>query len=156
MSYKHTFPRRTASAFLSLILGVSVFIHKPLFAQGIAGTNEVGYSDFDAGGVWGYGYFYSWGWPGGSQFTNGTWTYNYSYTDPSLTNGPLVGAYYFTNVMMGDLMTNSGAGYGTGFGGPVRPGSYGFFDLSTNLDDYIFSFDARVEGLAPGQTTAQC
>src|SRR5262249_30340889 len=36
----------------------------------------------------------------------------------------------------------------------VIPGSHGFVDLSTNLDDYIFSFDARVEGLAPGQTAA--
>jgi hypothetical protein len=154
MNNKQTSFQWAPSVLLSLTLGFSLFTHAPLFAQGIAGTNEVGYTDFDSGGVWGYGYFYSWGWPGGNQFTNGTYVYNYSYTDPILTNGPVVGAYYFTNVMMADLMTNSGAGYGTGFGGPVLPGSSGFINLSTNLDDYIFSFDARVEGLAPGQTTA--
>jgi len=142
------------SALLGLTLALSALTSTPLFAQGIAGTNEVGYTDFDSGGAWSYGYFYSWGWPASGQFTNGTYGNNYAFVDPLKVTGPVVGAYYFTNVMMADLMTNSGAAYGTGFGGPVRPGAYGFLDLSTNLEDYIFSYDARVEGLAPGQTTA--
>jgi len=124
-----------------------------LLAQNIAGTNEVGNADFDSGGIWSYGYFYSGGWPGGNQYTNGSYANDYAFSDTFKTNGPIVGAYYFTNVMLADLMTNSGSYYGTGFGGPVKPGSYGFLDLSTNLDDYILSFDARVEGLAPSQTT---
>jgi hypothetical protein len=38
----------------------------------------------------------------------------------------------------------------------MSAGSYGFYDLSTNLSDYILSFDARVEGLSPGQTSGNC
>jgi hypothetical protein len=145
--------RCTASALLGCTLVFSGLTTAPVFAQGIAGTNELGFSEFDAGGVWSYGYYYSWGWPASGQFTNGTYGNDYAYVDPIKVTGPVVGAYYFTNVMMADLMTNSGAGYGTGFGGPVLAGSYGFLDLSTNLEDYILSFDARVEGLATGQTS---
>jgi hypothetical protein len=153
MSYQKL-SRWFSAALPGITLSCCLLVNAPALAQGISGTNELGYSDFDAGGVWSYGYFYSGGWPPSGQFTNGTWATDYAFTDPNKVIGPVVGAYYFTNVMMADLMTNSGASYGTGFGGPILPGSYGFLDLSTNLDDYIFSFDARVEGLAPGQTTA--
>src|SRR4051812_42802036 len=105
----------TASGLLGLLLALSVLTSPSLFAQGIAGTNEVAYSDFDAGGVWSYGYFYSWGWPSGNQFTDGSWANDYAYADTTPANGTVVGAYYFTNAMMADLMTNAGAGYGTGF-----------------------------------------
>src|SRR4051812_16267787 len=107
----------TASGLLGLLLACSVFTSPSVLAQGIAGTNDVGNSDFDAGGVWSYGYYYSWGWPQGNQFTDGTWANNYAYADTSPGNGTVVGAYYFTNATMSDLMTNAGAGYGTGFGG---------------------------------------
>ena len=144
------------SALLGLTLACALGVGTSLPAQNIAGTNQTAVTDFDASTPWGYGYYYYWGWPTSGQFTDGTYAYNYSFTDTNKTVGQMVGAYYFTNTTLVDLMTNSGAGYGTGFGGPMNSGSYGFFDFSTNLEDYVFSFDARVEGLLPGQTTANC
>src|SRR5690606_9166503 len=47
------------------------------------------------------------------------------------------------------------AGYGTGFGGPLfRPDPDPALFTSSNRVDYVFSFDARVEGLAEGVTSA--
>jgi len=127
----------------------------PASAQlGIEGTNAMARTDFEFSTPWGYGYFYYWGWPDGQQFTSGTYAYDYAFNDPLKSEEPIVGAYYFTNTTLLDLMTNSGAGYGTGFGGPMIAVDYGFGILSTNLEDYIFSFEARAEGLAPDQTTA--
>jgi len=106
---------------LGLTLAGWVSMQTSAFAQGIAGTNEVGRTDFDSASAWSYGYFYSWGWPASGQFTNGTWANNYSFTDPIKTEGPIVGAYFFTNTGMADLMTNSVNGTYSDVSGATSP-----------------------------------
>jgi len=154
---KTRLPQKLIPALLGLTCACAVGLNATVHAQEITGTNQVALTDFDTSTAgWDYGYFYSWGWDANGQYTNGTWLVNRYYTDPSInpTNGPTVMSYAFTNAPFYDLITtNSGAGYGTGFGGPLN-WNYDFAMLSTNLADYILSFDARVEGLADGQSTA--
>jgi len=133
-----------------LALACTVGLGTTAQAQQIIGTNQVALTDFDSGGAWSYGYDYTWG---GTAPANPNWAWDVACNDPLIdpTNGPLVMAFYFTNAPYQSL-TLGGGGYGIGTGGPMR----GYSDPSTlassNLSDYIFEFDARVEGLAEGQT----
>lgn len=118
-----------------------------------AGTNEIAFSDFDTViPGWDYGYFYP-----GDQ--GGTWIVNRFFYDPLIDpeNGPGALQYLFDNTTFDPLVAaNAGYSYGTGFGMPIN-WDFDFTKFtSTDLEDYIISWDARVEGLAPGQNTANC
>ena len=107
-------------------------------------TNLLSETTFDpaAASPWGYGYFY-----GNNGL--GLQEYNREYylpEDVDMTNAMFQFSFDIT-----DLAGTTG--YGTGFGGPLfltttDPASF----VSTNREDYIFTFDARAEGLEPGQT----
>ncbi len=120
-------------------------------------TNQIGLTDFDISVPWGaYGYFYDWS--VASSDPKG-YLAEINFTDPLIdpTNGPIMLRYSFTNTgYMDPITTNSGAGYGTGFGSAVVWGYDPTVFTSLNLEDYILSWDARVEGLKPGQATAWC
>ncbi|MGZ8919588.1 MAG: hypothetical protein ACXW3L_01260 [Limisphaerales bacterium] len=107
-------------------------------------TNLLSQTTFDpeAASPWGYGYFY-----GNNGL--GLQSYNSAYylpEDVDLTNA----MWQFTF----DLTDLVGAtGYGTGTGGPLHrtetdPAAF----VSGDRANYIFTFDARVEGLEPSQT----
>jgi hypothetical protein len=100
-----------------------------------------------------YPYHYTYGGadPGGSAEQ-----FNASYFDPNdaeLTNA--MGAFTFDDsVFAGFLAANPGGGFGYGFGGGLNFDGDATRFTSTNREDYIVSFDMKVEGLAPGSTTA--
>jgi hypothetical protein len=149
---------RLPSALLSLTLACAFGVTKPVHAQPITGTNIIAITDFDVNTPgWDYGYFYSWGWDAGGQYTNGSWLVNHFYDD-SAHGGTICIRYQFTNSPLYDLITtNPGAGYGTGFGAPQMGWGYdpSVFD-NIYQTNYMFEFDARAEGLADGQTTGNC
>jgi hypothetical protein len=145
---------------LGLLLGaliLCVLSGTPATAQTITGTNQVALTDFDNTiPPWDYGYFYSWGWPDPPPPEPGTWTVDRYFVDPFTdpTNGPGAMFYQFDNSAYQELIaTNIGAGYGTGFGAPLNWEHDPLVLNSTNLADYILSWDARVEGLADGKTS---
>lgn len=116
------------------------------------GTNQIALTDFDNFNPgWGYGYFYNWGTPS----PEGTYTYTVRYEDPLLdpANGPLVYQYTFDTTGYSVAGAGCGTGFGTGVAGwSGDPAEFNSLDPA----DYIVSWDARVEGLLPGQTTANC
>ena len=107
-------------------------------------TNLVSETTFDpaAPSPWGYTYFYS---------DNGLGYANYEREHYLLEDFEMTNAMWRFSF---DLSSLSGmTGYGTGTGGPlhlVDPAGF----ISTNRGDYEVSFDARVEGLVEGQTSA--
>ncbi len=148
--------QRLRAALLGLAVACAAGFTLPASAQTITGTNEVAYTDFDSTFPgYSFGYFYSWNVPDAPP-EPGTYEYTIGYTDPLLGTGPLVYRFAFTNTPYEGPVTTNGAGYGTGFGMPLNWGGDSTVFNSTNLVDYIFSWDARVEGLSPGQTTANC
>jgi hypothetical protein len=157
MKYKKLFSW-IPSALLGVTLACAVSLNTSLHAQTITGTNVIALTDFDVNVPgWDYAYFYSWGWGAGGQYTNGSSAVNHLYDD-SANGGTICMRYQFTNSPFHDLITtNAGAGYGTGFGAPQMGWGWNpsVFD---NLypSNYMFEFDARAEGLADGQTTANC
>jgi hypothetical protein len=143
---------------LGLTLASTAVFSPALRAQTITGTNSIALTDFDVNVPgWDYGYFYSWGWPPSGQYTNGTYLVDRFYDD-SAHGGTLCMNYQFTTSPFHDLVTSDpGAGYGTGFGGPQMGWGYDpsvFNNLQAT--NYLFEFDARVDGLASGMTTANC
>ena len=150
-------PENLRAALLGLACAWAVGLNPAAHAQ-ITGTNQITFTDFDNTSVsWSYGYFYSWNVPG-TPPEPGTWLVDKNYTDAFIdpTNGPICLSYTFTNApYQGPVETNS-AGYGTGFGFPLSWGYDPAIFSSTDLADYLFSFDARVAGLAPGQSSASC
>lgn len=115
-------------------------------AQSAVTTNLLSETTFEptAESPWGYGYFYgnnglgfneyqrAFYLPEDAEMTNAMWQFTFDLTD-----------------LAGTL------GYGTGTGGPLfrtdtDPASY----ASTNREDYVFSFDARVAGLAAAAANA--
>jgi hypothetical protein len=119
------------------------------YAQRVpTGTNQIAFADFEPGSAvpaWDYGYFYSDGNIGGTQARERTYA-----EPPDGTNHAF--RYWFDTTVFAGF----NSWWGTGFGMPVPwvndPAAFNSEDLA----DYILSFDARVEGLAPGQTTARC
>jgi hypothetical protein len=109
-------------------------------------TNLISETTFDssAGAPWSYGYFYG---------NNGLGTYTsaqsyYLPEDTDQTNG----MYQFTFDVT-DL--NGMTGWGTGTGAPLfRADTDPALFVSGDRADYILSFDAKVAGLADGQTAA--
>jgi hypothetical protein len=109
-------------------------------------TNLLANTTFDADGPagWAYGYFYG---------DNGLGVYEpvdrayYEPQDTDQTNAVCRFAF--------DLSALTGNNnFGVGFGGPqFQPNADPALFVSTNREDYIFSFDARVEGLRPDRTT---
>lgn len=153
--------QRLRAALLGLAIACAAGFTPTVSAQTITGTNEIAFTDFDVTAPgWSFGYFYSWNFPGVNTPPNdpqpGTWEYTIGYTDPLLTTGPLVYRYAFTNTPYEGPVTTNSAGYGTGFGMPLNWGFDSTVFNSLALEDYILSWDARVEGLSPGQATANC
>ncbi len=110
------------------------------------GTNEIGFADFDlAVPSFDYGYFYSDGNIGGENTRD-----RFFYEPPDLTNA--VFRYTFDATVFAGFTS----WWGTGFGLPVPWGGDPLVFNSLETADYILSFDARVEGLATDQTTADC
>ena len=110
------------------------------------GTNEVSFVDFDLSNLnSSYGYFYSDGNIGGGYFVD-----RFYLVPPDSTN--MVLHYTFDDA----VFTGFTSWWGTGFGGVMPWSQDPLVFNSTDLTDYILSFDARVEGLAPGTNTANC
>jgi hypothetical protein len=108
-------------------------------------TNLLAITTFDSERpqAWGYGYFYG---PAGSYQQP-----NRMYYDPEdleMSNPMVLYSFDLTGL-------DGSTGYGTGFGGPLfRPDTDPSLFVSTNRVDYVFSWDARVDGLAPGVQSA--
>ena len=128
-----------ARAFLA---GAALLTGANLSAQS---TNLVSSTTFDAeaGVPWSYGYYY--GDPNGLGLYELQHSY-YDLNDFDLTNG-----YYRFAFDLASLTGTVGYGTGTGaplFGASSDPSAY----VSGDRGNYIFTFDARVEGLEPDQT----
>jgi hypothetical protein len=128
------------------------------------GTNQIAFADFDNFVPSGsYGYWYS----GPTDVSAGAPQYfDRYYYDLALdfTNGPTMGKFTFDSTQFQGTDAVLTGWWGCGFGGSVN--------WTTNVDgvsspdptlfssqdttDYILTFDARVEGLVPNQTTANC
>lgn len=106
-------------------------------------TNLLSFTSFDAEAAspWSYGYFYG---NNGLGFYENNRSY-YLPEDFELTN-----AFYFYAFDLTDLAGT--AAYGTGTGAPLFLNDPAGF-ITGERANYIFTFDARVEGLAEGQTS---
>ena len=123
-----------------------------LFAQT---TNLVSFTTFESDGRprFSYPYHYTYGGadPGGSIESFNTFYYDPN--DVGLTNA--MGQFVFDDtVFNGFLAANPGGGFGYGFGGGANFDNDTSKFIGTNREDYIVSFDCRVEGLQPGTTSA--
>src|SRR5882672_6582461 len=144
--------KQSSSARRIFLLASFLAVANSLFGQT---TNLVSLTTFesDARPRFGYPYHYTYGGadPGGSSESFDT-----SYYDPNdtgLTNA--MGRFTFDDtVFSGFLAANPGGGFGYGFGGGANFDNDTSKFTSTNREDYLLSFDVRVEGLQPGMTTA--
>jgi hypothetical protein len=109
-------------------------------------TNQIAITTFDSDAPAGWGFYYFYG-DNGLGIASNPDRFYYLPDDVDLTNAMC--RYSFDNT---DLAGNEN--YGTGFGAPLNYGGDPTVFVSTNREDYIFSFDARVEGLLPDQATA--
>ncbi len=128
------------------------------------GTNQIAFTDFDNfSPSWGYGYWYS----GPVDVSAGAFqSFVRGFYDSTIdpTNGPLLGAFTFDSTQFQGTAAVQSGWWGCGFGAPLNwtTNADGFESpdptLFTSQDpaDYILSFDARVEGLVPDQTNANC
>jgi hypothetical protein len=118
-------------------------------------TNLISLTTFEADGRprFGYQYHYTYG---GADPGSSDGIFNTLYYDPNdfgLTNA--MGQYTFDDTIFdGFLAANPGGGFGYGFGGGANFDNDTTKFISTNREDYIISFDCRVEGLQPGTTSA--
>lgn len=138
---------RLSTALLGVACACAAGLINTVHAQRVPiGTNEIAFADFDlASPSWDYGYYYSDGNIGGG------YTRNRSFSDPpGLTNN--VFQYTFDSTVFAGFAS----WWGTGFGMPVPWINDPLAFNSLDLADYILSFDARVEGLVPGQATGIC
>jgi hypothetical protein len=149
---------RAAAALLGLAACACVVgANLPAYGQRVpTATNQLAFADFDTAiPGWDYGYWYS----GPTEvLPAGTYMQNRYYIDPLIdpANGQTVFQYTFdSTVYQGTEATISGW-WGTGFGMPVPWNGDPYTFESVDPYDYILSFDARVEGLAPDQTTGSC
>lgn len=136
---------RPALASLALVCAASLGLTAHAQRDPIA-TNEIAFVDFDLTiPSWDYGYFYSDGSIGGSYAQD-----RYFSDPPDYTNN--VFRYTFDST----VFEGFSSWWGTGFGMPVNwindPAAF----ISVDPADYILSFDTRVEGLTPEQTTGNC
>jgi hypothetical protein len=152
--------QRFSAALLGAVCACAAGLGTPAFAQRTPiGTNLISLSDFDNASPSGfYGYFYQ----NSGDPQAGTYTTDRAFLDPiiPMENGPYVFRYTFDNTPAEALEASNPGNYsyGTGFGAWQNlPWSYdrAVFN-STDLGDYILSWDARVEGLLPDQTNANC
>jgi hypothetical protein len=118
-------------------------------------TNLISLTTFESDGRprYGYQYHYTYGGadPGGSIESFNTLYYDPNDVGQTNAMGQLT---FDDTVFNGFLAANPGGGFGYGLGGA------GNFDndttkfISTNREDYLLSFDCRVEGLLSGTTSA--
>jgi hypothetical protein len=133
---------------IALISGIALALAA---ASALANTtNQIAQTTFDAGGTasWGYHYWYGDNGMGVAMDPNRAW---YDPNDWNYTNAMCY--YWFDTTGLAGSGNNN---YGTGFGAPLNWGNDSSVFISSNRQDYLFSFDARVEGLLPDQTTANC
>jgi hypothetical protein len=98
-----------------------------------------------------YHYTYGGSDPGGSMESFNTFYYDSN--DIGLTNA--MGQFLFDDtVFAGFLAAHPGGGFGYGFGGGANFDNDTTKFISTNREDYIVSFDCRVEGLQAGLSSA--
>jgi hypothetical protein len=72
--------------------------------------------------------------------------------DPEITN--YLGRFYFDDSVFAPMVaTNSSLSYGSGFGGSLQLTNDGAVFASPYRSNYLCSFEMRVEGLKPGQTS---
>lgn len=146
--------QRPKAALLALACACAAGFTIPVHAQ-IIGTNQIAFNDFDAGGhSWSYGFAYQWGFPGTPPNGADYYQVDQDYTDPLLdpTNGPVVCRFAFSNTLWSVVIPGGGNGWGEGLNMNWTGIPTDF--TSPLLTDYIVSFDARVEGLLPGETIA--
>jgi hypothetical protein len=146
---------RPALASLALVCAASLGLTAHAQQTPIA-TNQIAFADFDtavASGDWGYWY------SGPTEVVpSGDYTRDLYFMDPLTDPANGQGAFRFTfdsTVYAGtEAATTGWWGTGFGMGLPWLSDPYAF----TSMDpaDYILSFDARVEGLAPDQTAGNC
>jgi hypothetical protein len=131
---------------LPSLLGLSPVAHA-------ATTNLISLTTFepDARPAWTYGYNYGYPTnPGGSNPVN---SYYYDVNDVEFTNAMI--QLSFDDTLYEDLITNNAsAGFGVGFGGALTFNLDGTLFSQSDRGLYILSFDARVEGLTAGVTSA--
>lgn len=153
---KTSTPQRLRLALLGLACACATGLALSAHSQTITGTNQIAFTDFDTTiPPWSFGYFYSWNVPDAPP-EPGTYVYNYAYTDPLPENATVVYRYEFDDAPYEGPVTTNAAGFGTGFGAPLNWNNDSSAFNSVELKDYLISWDARVEGLKPGQTTANC
>lgn len=144
---KTKLPQRLSATLLGLACACAAGFNTTVQAQRVpTGTNEIAFADFDlAIPGWDYGYFYSDGNIGGG------YTPNRFFADPpDYTN------YVFSYTFDTTVFAGFTSWWGTGFGMPLPWINDPLAFNSLDLADYILSFDARVEGLDPGQATGNC
>jgi hypothetical protein len=117
-------------------------------------TNQISFTTFESDGRprYDYPYHYTYGGPdlGGSAIF---FTSYYDPNDAGLTNA--MGQFTFDDTVYdGFLAANPGGGFGFGFGGGANFDNDTSKFISTNREDYVVSFDCRVEGLLPGTSSA--
>ena len=72
--------------------------------------------------------------------------------DPEITN--YLGRFYFDDSVFAPMVsTNASLSYGSGFGGSLQFTNDGAVFASPYRSNYLCSFEMRVEGLKPGQTS---
>jgi len=133
-----------SSALLGVLAGLAL---TTLACTGLAQTtNVIVLTTFEPGQSvnWSYGYYFGNNGLGGYTGPIVPW---YSPDDPDMTNA-LMRYEFDTSALAGNTS------YGTGFGGDLHWSGNSSLFTSSNLNSYLFSFDARVEGLVPGQTSA--
>jgi len=137
---------RLSVALLGLACVCAAGLTNTVHAQRVPiGTNEIAFADFDlATGSGGYGYFYSDGNIGGGY-------YQELYPAPP-ENTNVVFRYVFDSTVFAGFSSWWGTGFGMDLPWGFDPSVFNSMDTA----DYILSFDARVEGLTAGQTTANC
>jgi hypothetical protein len=144
---KTRLPQKLSATLLGLACACAAGFNATVHAQHVPnGTNEIAFADFDlAIPSWDYGYFYSDGNIGGGYSQN-----RFFVDPPEYTN--IVFRYTFDS----SVFAGFSSWWGTGFGMPLPWVNDALAFNSLDLADYILSFDARVEGLNPGQATGNC
>jgi len=118
-------------------------------------TNLVSLTTFESDGRprYSYPYHYTYGGPDPGGSIESFNTFYYDPNDTGLTNA--MAQFVFDDTVFATfLATYPGGGFGYGFGGGANFDNDTTKFISTNREDYIVSFDCRVEGLQPASTSA--
>jgi hypothetical protein len=151
MSKKKSNPRFLQLGKYALLLTMLVAARQTSLA---ANTNLISNTSFEANGRPRYSYPYEYVYggpnPGSSQVLDT------AYFDPNdtLQTNAMAQFTFDTSAFLDYPLIYPGAGYGFGFGGKGNFSGDASTFTSTNLSDYVLSFDLRVEGLSEGLHSA--